>query len=206
MIRHHPSDAILIAMVSGRLPEAHRRVLATHLSMCPTCVARRRQMQEVGGALLDTIPPTPLADDALALTLRRLDDADYTPEIAALDGLVTLSTVTSGRWRWSGPGVGMMSLLKRDATASRLDLIRVGPGVGLLRHGHTGFETTIVLQGAYDDGQDCYGVGDFAEVDTNVDHCPRALGSEDCICLIATTGQMRPRGWLGRVIRPLIGM
>ena len=35
------------------------------------------------------------------------------------------------------PGIAMMNLLPRDATDSRLDLIRVAPGTALLTHGHT---------------------------------------------------------------------
>ena len=35
---------------------------------------------------------------------------------------------------------------------------------------------------------------------------PRALPGEDCVCLIATTHHLRPHGWLGRLVRPLLGM
>jgi putative transcriptional regulator len=73
-------------------------------------------------------------------------------------------------------------------------------------HGHTDSETTIVMQGNFNDGPTSYGVGDFAAVDTNVGHRPRAFGDQDRICLVATTGRLRALGWLGRVIRPLVGM
>jgi putative transcriptional regulator len=210
MIRHHPSDNILAA-ATNLLPEPHRHVLAVHLSMCATCRARQRHMQEVGGALLDTLPPTPLSHDLLARTLARLDDPVAPPERPTPNPPLTLSgLVSAGRWRWRGPGVAIMALTKRDDTMTRLDLIRVAPGVGLLEHGHSGCETTIVLQGAFDDGLARYDVGDFVEVDPDtspdIDHCPRTLGAKDCICLIATTGRLNARGWFGRLIRPLIGM
>jgi putative transcriptional regulator len=205
MIRLHPSDDILIA-AAGSLPEPHRRVLAAHLSLCRTCRERHRDLHEVGGGLLDTIVPSLLADDALARVLAKVNDATLRQEPAAPDTRVTLASIASGRWRWTGPGVAMMSLLRRDETDSRLDLIRVAPGVGLLEHGHTGIETTVVLQGTFDDGHMSYSVGDFSEVDADFDHRPRALGEQDCICLIATTGHLSARGWLGRLVRPLIGM
>jgi putative transcriptional regulator len=174
-------------------------------------------MQDIGGALLDTTAPTPMADDALARTMARLDAAPDSPDLvapepAAPDTLMTLLATASGQWRRYGRGVAMVSLQRRDKAPgrdkglSRLDLARVAPGVSLFKHGHTGFETTIVLQGAFQDGRDDYGVGDFIEVDAGVDHCPRALGTEDCICAIATTWHLKMRGWLGQLVRPLIGM
>jgi putative transcriptional regulator len=163
-------------------------------------------MQEIGGAILDTIAPVPVAEDALARTLAKLDSLPDAPEPGAPETLVTLLAAASGRWRRYGRGVAMVSLQSRDRALSRLDLARVAPGVGLFQHGHTGFETTVVLQGAFHDGRDDYGVGDFIEVDAGVDHCPRAFGKEDCICAIATTGHLKMRGWLGQLVRPLIGM
>jgi putative transcriptional regulator len=206
MIRHHPSDTLLVAASSGYLPEAHRRVLAVHLAMCWSCRGRQHEMQQFGGALLDSIPPAPMADDALVRTLARLDTLSDHPDPAMPDTPVTLSALASGRWRWVGPGVAMMSLLKRDEAAIRLDLMRVAPGISLFEHGHAGSEATVVMQGNFNDGPTSYGVGDFAEVDANVDHRPRAFGDQDCICLVATTGRLKALGWLGRVIRPLVGM
>ena len=100
----------------------------------------------------------------------------------------------------------MMPLMQRDESGTRLDLIRVAPGTGLLEHGHGGFETTIVLQGAYDDGVCRFETGDFGEADQELDHRPAALPGPDCICLIATTAHLKPHGLLGRLVRPLIGM
>jgi putative transcriptional regulator len=204
MIRHHPSEALLVADISGYLPEAHRHVVAAHLSICSTCRTHHRELLEVEGALLEAMPPSLIAEDALAQTLAKLDDSPPKPE--AFSTLDVTQALESGRWRWSGPGIAMMNLLKRDDTTSRLDLIRVAPGVGLLEHGHTGFETTVVLQGAFVDEGTTYRVGDFASVDIDTDHSPRATGAEDCICLIAITGRLSGRGWLGRLLQPLFGL
>jgi len=100
----------------------------------------------------------------------------------------------------------MMPLMPRDESNTRLDLIRVAPNTGLLEHGHGGFESTVVLQGTFDDGAGRYGPGDFGEGDSGFDHRPTALPGPECICLIATTAHLKPHGLLGRLIRPLIGM
>ena len=69
MIRHHPSEATLIAQAAGHLPLLHARVLAVHLAACPRCRNELREMEEVGGALLATLPPASLRP--LPLTLVR---------------------------------------------------------------------------------------------------------------------------------------
>ena len=204
MIRHHPAEASLIACAAGTMPMAHARVIAVHAARCPACAAGLRAAEAAGGALLDALPPAPMAPDALARVLARLDTA--APEPAPAAPAFDLAALASGRWRRVAPGIAIMNLLPRDATDSRLDLIRVAPGRALLTHGHTGTETTCVLSGAFADGTGTFAAGDCVEADAALDHTPRALAGEDCVCLIATTHHLRPHGWLGRLVRPLLGM
>lgn len=203
MIRHHPSEATLVAYAAGSLPEPHNRTVAAHLAFCPACAAALDDLAEIGGALIEEIEPSMLAPEALARTLARLDTP---PRPEPQPPAVTLDRLAVKRWRWTGPGIAMMPLIARDRTGTRLDLIRVAPGTGLLQHGHSDFETTCILRGAYDDGLSRYAAGDFAESDAGELHRPKAEPGEDCVCLIATTGQLRPTGLLGRLIRPLLGM
>ena len=204
MIRHHPAEANLIACAAGTMPMAHARVIGVHAARCPVCAAGLRAAEAAGGALLDALPPAPMAPDALARALARLDTA--APEPAPAAPAFDLAALASGRWRRVAPGIAIMNLLPRDATDSRLDLIRVAPGRALLTHGHTGPETTCVLSGAFADGTGTFAAGDCVEADAALDHTPRALAGEDCVCLIATTHHLRPHGWLGRLVRPLLGM
>ena len=145
-----------------------------------------------------------MAPDALAQALARLDAE--APEAANPAPALDFAALASGRWRRVAPGIAIMKLLPRDATDSRLDLIRVAPGRALLTHGHTGPETTCVLSSTYTDGTGSFAAGDCVEADTTLNHTPRALPGEDCVCLIATTHHLRPHGWLGRLARPLLGM
>ena len=204
MIRHHPAEASLIACAAGTMPMAHARVIEVHAARCPVCAAGLRAAEAAGGALLDALPPSPMASDALARALARLDTA--APEPAPAAPAFDLAALASGRWRRVAPGIAIMNLLPRDDTDSRLDLIRVAPGRALLTHGHTGPETTCVLSGAFADGTGTFAAGDCVEADAALDHTPRALAGEDCVCLIATTHHLRPHGWLGRLVRPLLGM
>jgi putative transcriptional regulator len=205
MIRHHPSETTLLAFASGALPALHARVVAIHIASCARCADDIELLEAAGGALLDRLPPAPLAPDALERIVVRLDGeppAAPTPAVTAW----TIEALATLRWRWSGPGVHMMPLARRDVSDTRLDLIRVAPGTALLEHGHTGFETTVVLQGALGVGHERYETGDFSEADGTLDHRPRALAGQACICLIATSGHLTARGLLGRLVRPLLGM
>lgn len=206
MSRHHPSETTLLTYAAGSLPLAHRRVVAVHAASCPHCAADIRALEAAAGVLLNDVQPAPVAPDALTRVLARLEEhpASGPPLLPTLPA--TLETLAIGRWRWSGPGVAMMPLIRRDASNTRLDLIRVAPGTALLAHGHTQLETTAVLQGAFDDGISRYQTGDFAEADGALEHRPRALAGADCICLIATSGRLSARGLLGRLVRPLLGM
>jgi putative transcriptional regulator len=203
MILHHPSETTLLACGTGTLPTAHVRVVAAHAARCAACAAALLEAEAIGGALLDALAPEPLAPDALQRALARLDAPPRRndPPRSTIEALIG-----SGRWRWTAPGIAMINLIRRDASDSRLDLIRVAPGVALLEHGHSAYETTCVLQGAFEDVSGHYHVGDFVEADTGLAHRPTALPGEPCICLIATTGRLRPRGLLGRLVRPLLGL
>jgi putative transcriptional regulator len=204
MIQHHPSDLNILACAAGTLPEPHAMVIAVHAAMCPVCAVALREADEIAGALLDSLPPAPLAADALKRTLTRLDRAPAVKDAAPAP--LTLDALAKGRWRRSGLGIAMMPLLRRDVADSRLDLIRVAPGVALLEHGHTGPEMICVLHGGFDDGTGQYHAGDFMEADASLAHRPTALPGEDCICLIATSGHLRTHGLMGWLVRLLIGM
>lgn len=204
MILHHPSDQTLMAHAAGCLPELHGRVLAVHLSACPHCRAALRHMEAIGGALLDDLSPMALQPDALSRTLARLGDAVADPEPEAVP--VTLEALAVRRWWWLGPGIRLMPLRRRDESRTRLDLIRVAPGIAMPAHGHTGLETACILQGGYSDSTGEYAAYDIAESDGDLDHAPVASPGPDCICLLATTGSLRGHSWLARLVQPLIGV
>ena len=65
--QHHPSHELLLGYAAGALTDAVDLVVATHLSLCPTCRADVERLDAVGGALLEGAPPVEAlhADDAL---------------------------------------------------------------------------------------------------------------------------------------------
>jgi putative transcriptional regulator len=205
MIHHHPSDATLVAHAAGNSIPGHSLVIRVHLTYCPRCRGALRLLEEIGGGLVETLRPVALSDGALARTLARLEHQDTAllpPALpkSALDALAT------GRWRWLAPGIRLIPLARRDAFDTRLDLIRVDPGTALPQHDHTGPEITCILQGGYRDETGDYHVGDIAEGEPGLDHAPVALDGAECVCVIATTGRLRARSMVARVVQRFVGI
>lgn len=210
-IRHHPSEATLVAYAAGSLWEGAAVVVAVHLVHCAQCATNVRLAEKVGGVILDSLPPAPLAPEMLQRTMSRLNDV---PDDIATNGDVphprrvkavlgeSQSSVSSllrdADWRWLAPGIRRAALL-RGPDEGALHLLRVRPGTALPQHSHRGTELTLVIAGAFVDEAGHYGPNDVAEADEAVSHEPLAEGSEECVCLIATQGRLRFGTLLSRV-------
>jgi putative transcriptional regulator len=72
-IAHHPEDDLLLAYASGASDEATALVIATHLAFCAQCRGQVDLMETIGGGLLESLPPAPLAETAFAATVAKLD-------------------------------------------------------------------------------------------------------------------------------------
>lgn len=208
MITHHASPTTLLSYAAGTLPEALGIVVATHLTRCASCRRTVATMEAVGGALLEALPPAPVASggqdpDLVERLLARANDPEpAAPPILHAALPAPLDRVPMGRWWPIAPGIRWRSMRVRGKAWG--GLIRVLPGRALPRHGHVGMELTCVLSGAFADGGEDYVAGDLAEPAADHDDPPIATGTEPCLCVIATEG-MWLRGALGRAQR-MIGL
>ena len=209
MIRHHPSDATLTAYAGGMLPEALGLVVAAHLYGRAACRETRAMAEAVGGAIMETLPPTPMTEDALALVLARAERPVPPPPPRLLprgkgeSSLLPppLDACSFGPWRRIAPGLRFRRLLAGERGIA--GLLEAMPGKVLPLHSHTGLELTCVLGGSFVDGADRSAAGDLAEVDEGQPHRPEVDGSVPCLCIIATEG-VRLHGLLG-VAQRLLG-
>ena len=60
-VRHHPSNALLLAYAAGAADPAMMLLLATHLSFCGRCRGLAARAENVGAARLEDIAPHPWA-------------------------------------------------------------------------------------------------------------------------------------------------
>ena len=205
-IRHHLTDALLMAYAAGNLPEAFSLVAATHISMCAECRMSLAAFEGLGGAVIE-------AGEAIAMRESRLD-AIWTrpvadrPAPAKATGVFPSALVSyvggdlaDVKWRAIGMGVRQAILPTSRSASARLLCIPAGQAVP--DHGHRGVELTLVLQGAFHDNTDQFGRGDLEIADQALVHTPTAKPGLDCICLAATDAPLRFSAFLPRLLQPL---
>ncbi|MDO1558810.1 ChrR family anti-sigma-E factor [Brevundimonas sp. 2R-24] len=194
--RHHPSEATLAQYVAGTLRPGFDVVVAAHLSTCAHCRAEAARLEAVGAAMLDEQAPVDMSADALDRALARIE----TPEAEVPPAPTLAEVLTPRRRRWLAPGVWTAKVDTPRYASDRVYLLGVGPGISTADHGHGGLEFTQVISGALQDGDIVYRAGDFIEHDADHEHQPVVWGDEPCVCLFATQGRLKPKGWLGRLV------
>jgi len=211
-IKHHLTDALLMAYSAGNLPEAFSLTVAAHISMCDDCRARLGAFDTVGGALIEGCEATQLSAGSLEATLQRIKsgDAGIEPARRARSGGILPGPVQdyvggdldAVKWKPVGMGVKQAILpTSRDATVR---LLYIPAGAAVPDHGHQGTELTLVLKGAFRDEMDHFGPGDIEIANEDLDHTPVADIGEDCICLAATDAPLKFRGLIPRIAQPFL--
>ena len=224
MIRHHPDDALLLALAADRLARGPAVVTATHVERCSHCRARLRDLDAVGGALLEDAEPALLAPEALARTLARIDAGEAhtsvpKPPVRSRAEMRFLASLPAGMtwprslrgstttpWRWLGPGMRWSRVTLADDRAANVFLLRIAAGKSLPSHTHDGIELTQVLHGAFHDGRERFDAGDFDEADGSVHHQPVVEPGGECICLASVEGRVAFDGRIAQVLGALVGM
>lgn len=217
MIRHHLEDDLLLAFAAGRMAGGPAVVVDAHLEGCDCCRARLRDLHAVGGALIDESEPQPLAPEAWARTLARIDSAAVQPARRQTASVLpdlpagtpwprSVQRCAVSRWVWMGPGMRFARLSLKSDPEAKLFLLRIGPGRSLPIHTHTGLELTQVLCGTFDDGRAVFGAGDFDAADEAVHHQPVVQAGSECVCLAYVGGRLRFDGRIAALVGGWVGM
>lgn len=197
-------DELLAAHAAGRLPAPVSLIVATHLALCPMSRRRYRQLEAVGGALLATLEPAPLAEDAWSRLCARLDTLSQ--EEAPARPKLPLASSTAGRiprplrdllpasldkldWHHVGPAAAVE--LDGGDPGYRTSLIRVCAGQPFPQHSHSGLELILVLEGAFRDGSNRYARGDLQIAGPDEEHRPVAEEGEDWLWLRVLDAPLR---------------
>ena len=217
-IVHHPDSATLVSYAAGNLDEGFATLVAAHVAECSICREALRKIENVGGALLDTVDDAPLSSSALDRTLSRLDqvgaDEIRVPvrSSSKINGVPTpIARLLDGglddiAWKTVAPGVSKFPLPVSRAARSRLTMLKIAPGTKVPDHGHGGMELTLVLKGSYRDTFGRFGPGDIADLDEHVEHQPIVDSDEPCICVVATEAPTRFTNVFGRLLQPIVGI
>jgi putative transcriptional regulator len=207
--RPSPSEERLLAYAAGTLSPPEAVVVSTCLAMRPDADAWVRQLQGVGGTILEDLEPTAMQPDALSRALARV--GSDTGEVVAEPPLNDMPELPEplrryplGRWRRLGGGVEVRDVHAPRDGDTRVILLRIAPGQATPKHTHGGVELTCVISGAYATENQSYFAGDFEEADGETLHQPRVISDEPCLCVAALDGQIILDGWFGRLIQPFV--
>ena len=202
MIHHHPAESTLTDFAAATLDEGRSLVVAQHIAMCPACRRFMSALGQVGGQMLEGIPPVAMSEGAGQRVLDRLPEPDGSPALSVGRGF--MSRYPQGPWRWVGPGIHRRMIDVPSESGTRVFLLKAAPGMTMPGHRHVGTELTLVLTGAFVHQGGRFAVGDIDDADASMEHDPVIDPGEDCICLVAMQGHLRLNSLLGRLIEPFV--
>jgi putative transcriptional regulator len=224
---HHLSDELLLDYSAGTTDEAVGVLIATHLTLCPSCRVRAEQLDAVGGAMLDDLAPREVAEDAFTQLIARLDEPEAVeasplqddrqrgmPEMPTNAGESHVLPRVLQRYvgenpaaiAWTPLGLGVEQFELPVTGGARAVMLRVPAGRAVPQHTHEGNEYVIVLQGAFRDEAGRFGRGDVEIAVGDVDHRPVADAGADCICLAVMDGPLRLTSLFGRALNRFVSL
>jgi putative transcriptional regulator len=109
------------------------------------------------------------------------------------------------RWKMLGKGAAQVRLRTGDRE-TQVRLLKIPAGKPVPEHSHGGRELTVVLTGAFHDGETLFARGDLEEADSDIQHIPTATPEADCICLAVTDAPLRFTSWIVRALQPVLGI
>lgn len=204
----------LLSYAAGSLTEGHSVMVASHLAYHDDLQQAVADAEAIGGALLDKLEPGDVGSDMFDRILARVAQ-DPVPEVPAINGRSAVAPqplldylgcdLDKLKWRIMGPGMSNVRLWT-GPNDERLWLLRARGGIATPEHGHNGDEWTLVLKGAYTAVEQHFAVGDLETADEAIVHQPVMDEKEECICLVLTTGLIRFKSPVARMLQPIIGL
>lgn len=207
-----PVDALLAEFAAGALQGPMSVLVEAHLELSPKGRGFVRDLDALGGILLDEAPRVALKDRDRRLAAIFDDPAppppvqprrDVAPDPVFPAAIRRFVGRPFAEVRWTSKLPGLREIrLDRDGTEVSLMWLKSGHAVPA--HTHTGREAVLVLQGGFSDLNGRYDRGDLALADELVDHKPVADEGEDCICFVVQEGHLKLTGMMGRLVQRLL--
>ena len=208
-------DRLLANYVAGTLPAPMRVLVQSHIELKPDSRAVAEVLETMAGRALETIETDDLSDRAGMLEAvlssqpplrqekpRRADPTGKPVFPEAMRDFLGYD-LDQVPWKTRLPGYKSCDLGTIDGVSASLFWFR--PGRRVPAHTHHGTEVSLVLCGAFSDGDGHFARGDVSIADDDVDHSPHADDGEPCIGFQVIEGPLKLTGPFVQRLRDLIG-
>ena len=220
MSAYHPDDMTLMNYAAGSSSIPESLAVAMHLCFCHECRQHVKNLNHLGGALLETITPASTDDDAFDKLMASLEPHDQSAITAVKMEPIPSDKVTqhftNPLLRYLPASLADLPWQRQTKNISKFDLTslinvkgfqvalqKISAGAKVPKHTHKGIEYTVILSGGFSDELGVYHEGDFIARDASHKHSPTALQNEDCICLTVLNAPLKFTGWYS-VLNPLM--
>ena len=197
-VKLHPSTELLNRFVQGELVTGKSVVVSAHMELCESCSAKAKELQ--------ALAVSSWVDPGSTLQSDQSSEADYSTMVAGIvkspqiksqqiDALVEVDLDILNRsiklpkvlakaasqglkWKKVAGGISEAQLFLDNETLC--EFIYMAPGCQVPVHTHQGSESTLVLDGSFEDELGEYKTSDFIIRDAQHNHQPRS--KEGCLC------------------------
>lgn len=231
MADHDIKYGLMLDYINGSLPDPLQIMVASHVAMNKDAEADFQALSEIGGDILASDAPVALSgvdmdrllddldsipqesgafdDDETIVDLKaiygrtRKVEGDYAPVLPAPLRAQIGGELESIEWRKVGGGVKEF-VLPVSEKGLKASLLWVEAGRKIPNHTHKGREYTLILGGAFVDGDTRLDRGDFVCNDGDDVHSPEADMDHGCLCYVVQDAPLKFKGLLGLLINPFL--
>lgn len=218
-VKMHPSTELLNQFVQGELATGKSVVVSAHMELCNSCSAKANELQ--------ALAVSSWVDPDSALQSDQSGEADYSNMLAgivqspqikseSIEDLVEIDidvlnhsiklpkvlakAASQGlKWKKVAGGISEAQLFLDNETLC--EFIYMAPGCKVPLHTHQGSESTLVLDGSFEDELGEYQASDFILRDAQHNHQPRS--KEGCLCFAVLDSPLKFTEGLARLMNPI---
>jgi putative transcriptional regulator len=215
----HPSTELLNQFVQGELVTGKSVVVSAHMELCTSCSAKAKELQ--------ALAVSSWVDPSNTLEFDQSSEADYSEMVAGIvkspqmksepiEDLVEVEievlnrsiklpkvlakAVSQGlKWKKVVGGISEAQLFLDNETLC--EFIYMAPGCRVPVHTHLGSESTLVLDGSFEDELGEYNASDFIIRDSQHNHQPRS--KEGCLCFAVLDSPLKFTEGFARLMNPV---
>tara|TARA_B110000037_G_scaffold101044_1_gene117867 strand:+ start:68 stop:778 length:711 start_codon:yes stop_codon:yes gene_type:complete len=218
-VKLHPSTELLNRFVQGELVTGKSVVVSAHMELCESCSAKAKELQ--------ALAVSSWVDPGSTLQSDQSSEADYSTMVAGIvkspqiksqqiDALVEVDLDILNRsiklpkvlakaasqglkWKKVAGGISEAQLFLDNETLC--EFIYMAPGCQVPVHTHQGSESTLVLDGSFEDELGEYKTSDFIIRDAQHNHQPRS--KEGCLCFAVLDSPLKFTEGFARLMNPV---